>query len=72
MIDGVPLIIRRIAETIERSAMDFEGIYRLSGIKSRVERLCASFEANAMAAQIDDEDPATITAVMKLFLRQVY
>ena len=48
-----------------------QGIYRLSGVKSRVEDLCARFEANPRAVSVDDDDPVTLAAVLKTYLRQL-
>eukprot|EP00056_Hartaetosiga_gracilis_P013344 m.220270 g.220270 ORF g.220270 m.220270 type:complete len:738 (-) comp13829_c6_seq1:179-2392(-) len=70
-VDGVPIIIRRIAECLERNAMDFEGLYRLSGVKSRVEMVCASFEDNPRTVSVEDESPIVLAAVLKLYLRQL-
>eukprot|EP00049_Salpingoeca_infusionum_P013790 m.257346 g.257346 ORF g.257346 m.257346 type:complete len:1287 (+) comp15527_c1_seq1:111-3971(+) len=70
-VDSVPIIVRRIADVIERNGIDYEGIYRLSGIKSEVEALCTEFEKNPRGVEIEDCDPATLAAVLKLYLRQL-
>eukprot|EP00055_Hartaetosiga_balthica_P015572 m.92827 g.92827 ORF g.92827 m.92827 type:complete len:1307 (+) comp8901_c0_seq6:69-3989(+) len=70
-IDGVPIIVRRLSEVLERTAIDHEGLYRLSGVKSQVESLCSLFESNPRTVCIDDENPIVLAAVMKLYLRQL-
>eukprot|EP00045_Choanoeca_perplexa_P014984 m.180613 g.180613 ORF g.180613 m.180613 type:complete len:1065 (+) comp16859_c0_seq1:178-3372(+) len=69
--DAVPVLVRRLCEAVERRGIESEGIYRLSGVKSRVEDICARFEANPRAVSVDDEDPITLAAVLKLYLRQL-
>eukprot|EP00730_Choanoeca_flexa_P000987 TRINITY_DN10430_c0_g1_i1.p1 TRINITY_DN10430_c0_g1~~TRINITY_DN10430_c0_g1_i1.p1 ORF type:complete len:1112 (+),score=245.70 TRINITY_DN10430_c0_g1_i1:96-3431(+) len=69
--DGVPVLVRRLCEAVERHGIETEGIYRLSGVKSRVEDLCARFESNPRAVNVDDEDSITLAAVLKLYLRQL-
>lgn len=60
-INGVPIIVRRLTEQIELEGLECEvsyvkgsslaqrmcqGLYRVTGVKSQVESLCAEFETN--------------------------
>ena len=45
-VDGVPLIVVRLTQEVERRGLTTEGLYRLSAVKSQVEQMCADFEAN--------------------------
>eukprot|EP00047_Mylnosiga_fluctuans_P004739 m.236284 g.236284 ORF g.236284 m.236284 type:complete len:948 (-) comp12952_c0_seq1:298-3141(-) len=69
--NGVPIIVRRIIQTIERRGLAQEGLYRITGVKSHVERLCADFETNPRSVDVDREDVHVLTAVLKLYFRQL-
>lgn len=69
--DGVPIIVRRIINSIERRGLCQEGLYRLTGVKSHVEQLCADFETNPRSVDVDKEDVHVLTAVLKLYFRQL-
>lgn len=50
----------------------FQGIYRVSGVKSRVERLCQEFELNGGEhVDLSDTHPNVVANVLKLYLRQL-
>ncbi|CAG0918258.1 unnamed protein product [Notodromas monacha] len=48
-----------------------EGIYRVSGVKSRVEKLCQSFENGPELVDLTEVHPNIIANVLKLYLRQL-
>ena len=48
-----------------------QGIYRVSGVKSRVEKLCQAFENGAHLVDLTDVHPNVIANVLKLYLRQL-
>ena len=48
-----------------------KGIYRLSGVKSHVDQLCHSFEADEHAVDLAVHHPNVIANVLKLYFRQV-
>lgn len=50
---------------------ELQGIYRMSGVKSKVESLCSKFEKDPDSVNLDDEHPNVISNVLKLYLRQV-
>ena len=49
----------------------FQGIYRVSGVKSKVESLCQSFEADPETVDLGEHNPHVIANVLKLYFRQV-
>ena len=49
----------------------FQGIYRVSGVKSTVENLCQRFEIDPESVLLQNENPNVISNVLKLYLRQL-
>lgn len=48
-----------------------QGIYRVSGVKSKVESLCQRFDINPELVDLEEVHPNIISNVLKLYLRQV-
>ena len=48
-----------------------QGIYRVSGVKSKVESLCQRFDLNPELVDLEEVHPNIISNVLKLYLRQV-
>ncbi|KAA0198915.1 hypothetical protein HAZT_HAZT010778 [Hyalella azteca] len=48
-----------------------QGIYRVSGLKTRVEKLCQAFENGDHLVDLTDQHPNVIANVLKLYLRQL-
>ncbi|CDQ96125.1 unnamed protein product [Oncorhynchus mykiss] len=48
-----------------------QGIYRVNGAKSRVEKLCQAFENGKDLVELSDLSPHDIGNVLKLYLRQL-
>ena len=48
-----------------------QGIYRVAGLKVKVEKLCQTFENGQDLVDISEIQPHLITSVLKLYLRQV-
>ncbi|KAM6465819.1 rho GTPase-activating protein 45 isoform 2-T2 [Liasis olivaceus] len=69
--DGVPFIVKKCISEIERRAMKTKGIYRVNGVKSRVEKLCQSFENGKELVELSQASPHDISNVLKLYLRQL-
>ncbi|KAL5022399.1 hypothetical protein ScPMuIL_001554 [Solemya velum] len=67
----VPPIITMCLKEIERKGILLKGIYRVSGVKSKVEGLCQRFEKNSDAVDLTEEHPNVIANVLKLYLRQL-
>ncbi|KAK7468187.1 hypothetical protein BaRGS_00036600 [Batillaria attramentaria] len=47
------------------------GIYRVSGVKSKVESLCRRFDLNPELVDLEEVHPNIISNVLKLYLRQL-
>ncbi|XP_026526781.1 rho GTPase-activating protein 45 isoform X2 [Notechis scutatus] len=70
-LDGVPFIVKKCISEIERRAMKTKGIYRVNGVKSRVEKLCQAFEIGKELVELSQASPHDISNVLKLYLRQL-
>ncbi|XP_063872353.1 rho GTPase-activating protein 45-like [Scylla paramamosain] len=64
------LVVKCVAE-IDARGGKIKGIYRVSGVKSRVEKLCQAFENGAHLVDLSDQHPNVIANVHKLYLRQL-
>ncbi|KAG7488061.1 hypothetical protein MATL_G00029280 [Megalops atlanticus] len=69
--DGVPFIIKKCISEIERRALKMKGIYRVNGVKTRVEKLCQVFENGKELVELSQASPHDIGNVLKLYLRQL-
>ncbi|XP_021343685.1 mucin-5AC-like isoform X2 [Mizuhopecten yessoensis] len=68
---AVPPIITKCLKEIERRGLHQEGIYRKSGVKSKVEGLCQRFEKDPDSVDLNEENHNVISNVLKLYLRQL-
>ncbi|KAK2505947.1 hypothetical protein MC885_001355 [Smutsia gigantea] len=73
--DGVPFVIRKCICEIEQRALHTKvatrGIYRVNGVKTRVEKLCQAFEVGEELVELSQASPHDISNVLKLYLRQL-
>lgn len=69
--DEVPYIVVKCIAELDKRGITTKGIYRVSGVKSRVEKLCQTFEIGADLVDISDVPPNIIANVLKLYLRQL-
>uniref|UniRef100_T1J438 Rho-GAP domain-containing protein n=1 Tax=Strigamia maritima TaxID=126957 RepID=T1J438_STRMM len=67
----VPHLVTRCIDEIERRGSHIKGIYRVSGVKSKVEKLCQSFENGVELVDLSDIHPNVTANVLKLYLRQL-
>ncbi|KAK2900391.1 hypothetical protein Q8A67_008506 [Cirrhinus molitorella] len=70
-VNGVPFIIKKCITEIERRALKMKGIYRVNGVKTRVEKLCQAFENGKELVELSQASPHDISNVLKLYLRQL-
>ncbi|KAI4881708.1 hypothetical protein NFI96_031359 [Prochilodus magdalenae] len=70
-LEGVPFIIKKCIQEIERRALRMKGIYRVNGVKTRVEKLCQAFENGKELVELSQASPHDISNVLKLYLRQL-
>ncbi|XP_039538351.1 rho GTPase-activating protein 45 isoform X3 [Pimephales promelas] len=68
---GIPFIIKKCIAEIERRALRMKGIYRVNGVKTRVEKLCQAFENGKELVELSQSSPHDISNVLKLYLRQL-
>lgn len=71
-----PLLITKCIEAIERlGGLEKEGIYRVSGKQSNIEKIKHAFELEEQAVIIGQnevpEDVFSIASVIKIFLREL-
>ena len=69
--DCVPLILTKCVQEIDAKGKSIKGLYRVSGVKSQVEKLYQSFENSAELVDLTDTHPNVIANVLKLYLRQL-
>uniref|UniRef100_A0A3B4WP41 Rho GTPase activating protein 45 n=1 Tax=Seriola lalandi dorsalis TaxID=1841481 RepID=A0A3B4WP41_SERLL len=69
--DGIPFIITKCISEIDRRALKMKGIYRVNGVKTRVEKLCQAFENGKELVELSQCSPHDISNVLKLYLRQL-
>ncbi|MEE6487492.1 hypothetical protein FKM82_014919 [Ascaphus truei] len=69
--DRVPFLIRKCVSEIESRALTMKGIYRVNGVKTRVEKLCQAFENGKELVELSQASPHDLSNVMKLYLRQL-
>ncbi|MGH0155398.1 UNVERIFIED_CONTAM: hypothetical protein FKN15_059162 [Acipenser sinensis] len=68
--EGIPFIIKKCISEIEKRALKMKGIYRVNGVKTRVEKLCQAFENGKDLVELSQASPHDISNVLKLYLRQ--
>ncbi|XP_061635771.1 rho GTPase-activating protein 45 isoform X2 [Phyllopteryx taeniolatus] len=69
--DGIPFIVTKCISEIELRALKMKGIYRVNGLKTRVEKLCQAFENGKELVELSQCSPHDIGNVLKLYLRQL-
>ncbi|KAM9265548.1 rho GTPase-activating protein 45 [Morus bassanus] len=69
--DGIPFVIKKCISEIEKRALKTKGIYRVNGVKTRVEKLCQAFENGKELVELSQASPHDISNVLKLYLRQL-
>ncbi|CAH2284821.1 ralA-binding 1 isoform X1 [Pelobates cultripes] len=72
MSDGIklPAVFRECIDYIENHGMKYEGIYRVSGIKSKVDELKAAYDREE-SPNLDDYEPYTVASLLKQYLREL-
>lgn len=72
--NGVPLLLKRCMDEVEKRGLDIVGIYRLCGSALRKKILRESFERNAWTVELSAEhvpDINVITSLIKDYLREL-
>lgn len=70
--DGIelPAIVRECIDYIEEHGLACEGIYRLSGVKSKVQKLKTQYN-NGVQVYLYEHEPHIVASLLKLFLREL-
>ncbi|XP_064471104.1 ralA-binding protein 1-like isoform X1 [Ornithodoros turicata] len=70
--DGIelPAIVRECIDYIEEHGLMCEGIYRLSGVKSKVQQLRAAYNRQESVC-LSEHEPQVIATLLKQFLREL-
>ncbi|XP_064202820.1 ralA-binding protein 1 [Anguilla rostrata] len=70
--DGIrlPAIFRECVDYIERYGMKCEGIYRVSGMKLKVDELRAAYDREECPC-LEEYDPHTVASLLKQYLREL-
>uniref|UniRef100_A0A8C1TUE2 RalA binding protein 1 n=1 Tax=Cyprinus carpio TaxID=7962 RepID=A0A8C1TUE2_CYPCA len=70
--DGIqlPAIFRECVDYIESYGMKCEGIYRVSGMKSKVDELKAAYDREECPC-LEEYDPHTVASLLKQYLREL-
>ncbi|XP_065524071.1 ralA-binding protein 1 isoform X1 [Lathamus discolor] len=72
MYDGVrlPAVFRECIDYVEKYGMKCEGIYRVSGIKSKVDELKAAYDREE-SPNLEEYEPNTVASLLKQYLREL-
>lgn len=69
--ETIPSIVAKCIMEIDARGVEIKGLYRVSGVKSKVEKLCQAFENGADLVDLSDVHPNVIANVLKLYFRQL-
>ncbi|XP_062517766.1 ralA-binding protein 1-like isoform X2 [Corticium candelabrum] len=66
----LPTVFRLCLDYLEREGLSHEGLYRVSGVKSRIEAVKTQFD-QGQTVDFEQTDINTITGALKLYLREL-
>ncbi|XP_051797579.1 GEM-interacting protein [Acanthochromis polyacanthus] len=69
--DEVPFVVLRCTAEIESRALSIQGVYRVSGSKPRIQKLCQAFETQKEQVDLSDLSPHDITSILKQFFKEL-
>jgi len=67
----LPWLVERCISFIRTSALDLQGIFRVSGLASDVDKLQKQFEAGDFQTDFVSQDPHAVAGVLKKFFREL-
>ncbi|XP_049846379.1 rho GTPase-activating protein 45-like [Schistocerca gregaria] len=67
----IPFIICKCIDEIDARGRQSKGIYRVSGVKTKLDKLCNAFEIGGDLVDLSDIHPNVIADVLKIYLRQL-
>ena len=70
--DGIklPVVVRECIDYIEEEGLSVEGIYRSSGVKSKVTKLKTAYNSR-QTINLAGSEPSVVASLLKLFLREL-
>eukprot|EP01137_Pigoraptor_chileana_P017403 Opistho-2@75422 len=66
-----PVLVENVFDYISRRAMDMEGIFRLSGAASQIQKYKEKFDKGEKVDLEECNDPHVVAGLFKLFLREM-
>ncbi|XP_040919554.1 GEM-interacting protein isoform X2 [Toxotes jaculatrix] len=69
--DEVPFVVLLCTSEIESRALSIQGVYRVSGSKPRIQKLCQAFEVQKEQVDLSDLSPHDITSILKHFFKEL-
>ncbi|XP_070704365.1 GEM-interacting protein [Pempheris klunzingeri] len=69
--DEVPFMVVLCTSEIESRALSVQGVYRVSGSKPRIQKLCQAFEMLKEQVDLSDLSPHDITSILKHFFKEL-
>uniref|UniRef100_A0A3B3ZRL6 Uncharacterized protein n=1 Tax=Periophthalmus magnuspinnatus TaxID=409849 RepID=A0A3B3ZRL6_9GOBI len=69
--DKVPFVVLHCIAEIESRALSVQGVYRVSGAKPRIQKLCQAFEEQKELVDLSDLSPHDITSILKHFFKEL-
>lgn len=67
----IPYIVEHAIKIIEDKYLDTEGIFRLSGSQTRIDKLKSEFNSGVQVDLSTIADPHTVTGILKLYFREL-
>ncbi|KAM9780523.1 GEM-interacting protein [Neosynchiropus ocellatus] len=69
--DEVPFVVQRCTSEIESRALSIQGVYRVSGSKPRIQKICQAFEMHKEQVDLTELSPHDITSILKHFFKEL-
>ncbi|KAM9745407.1 GEM-interacting protein isoform 1-T2 [Menidia menidia] len=67
----LPFVVQHCTSEIESRALSVQGVYRVSGSKPRIQKLCQAFETQKEQVDLSDLSPHDITSILKHFFKEL-
>ncbi|XP_069004990.1 GEM-interacting protein [Embiotoca jacksoni] len=69
--DEVPFVVLLCTSEIESRALSVQGVYRVSGSKPRIQKLCQAFELQKEQVELSDSSPHDVSSILKHFFKEL-
>ncbi|XP_056465337.1 protein FAM13A-like [Gadus chalcogrammus] len=71
LVDGVPLVLRRMVEFLDKTGVRHKGIFRMSGSVVQTRQLRLQWDRGEAVDMQQDSDVPTVASLLKLFFREL-